>query len=381
MDRTGPVIDSIYSAAIDPGAWSQAIQSLQAQFGSNATGLYSVDARHSRVSVIELRDIDPDYVRTYVDHYLSDNPWSPVAEFQRPGVVRTDRSLDEYYQQPGYYRGTRFFNDWMRPQDFIHSLGTNLLSDEHMQLKLFVYRSRRGGAYSRREIDRFTLLCRHLRNAAVIAQRLAIAESRSGDALEILDRLRLGVVFLDEVGRLIEANRFAEALFRKQDGLLARDGRITTLHRDDDRQLTTAVRSALAIHHGCGIEAPCPTSARRHDPQRRSLGILAAPLPRRPENPLVLRRAAVALIISDPEQEPMLPSEWLQRRYGLTATEARLVQCLVRDPSLRIAADSAGLSYETARWYLKHIFQKTGATRQPDLVRRLLSEHLPLLSN
>ncbi len=381
MDKTGAVIDHIYSAATDRDAWPRAVQSLQGLFASNSTGLYSVDARRQGVSIIDVRDIDPDYVRAYVDRYLHDNPWSPVPSYQRPGVIRTDRSLDDHYGQPGYYRSTGFFNEWMRPQDFIYSLGVNLLADERIQVKLYLYRSRQGGAFSRREIDRFQLLVGHLRNAATIAQRLALSESRALDSLHVIDRLTFGIAFLDEEGRLMHANRFAGTLFREHDGLCCRDGRITTLHRADDRQLTASVKAALAIHQGRGIDAPCPINARRKSPHARALSVLATPLPRRPDHPFAPRSAAVALIVSAPEQGPTIPSEWLRRRYGLTGTETRLVQCLVLDASLRIAADSAGLSYETARWYLKRIFQKTGASRQSDLVRRLLSEQVPILSD
>ena len=42
--------------------------------------------------------------------------------------------------------------------------------------------------------------------------------------------------------------------------------------------------------------------------------------------------------------------------------------------ALREAAEINGVTYETARWHLKNIFQKTGTVRQSELIRLLLSE-------
>jgi DNA-binding CsgD family transcriptional regulator len=58
----------------------------------------------------------------------------------------------------------------------------------------------------------------------------------------------------------------------------------------------------------------------------------------------------------------------LKERFDLTRAEARLVVHLVQGSSLRSSAHALGVQYETARTYLKSIFQKTGTHRQPQLV-------------
>jgi DNA-binding CsgD family transcriptional regulator len=63
----------------------------------------------------------------------------------------------------------------------------------------------------------------------------------------------------------------------------------------------------------------------------------------------------------------------LRDAYGLTASEARLARLLAEGLSLRRSAAEAGLTYETARSYVKILFQKTGTHRQADLVAQLLA--------
>ena len=58
----------------------------------------------------------------------------------------------------------------------------------------------------------------------------------------------------------------------------------------------------------------------------------------------------------------------LQRHFGLSPAEARLVLRLVAGDTLRSAAAKLAIRYETARTHLKSIFSKTGTNRQAELV-------------
>src|SRR5690606_23236624 len=92
---------------------------------------------------------------------------------------------------------------------------------------------------------------------------------------------------------------------------------------------------------------------------RPPLTAMAVPMPAGGD-PFGVRRAAVALLVTDPLEDARLPIEALQRRYGLTRSEARLAIELVQGRKLREAAERAKLTYETARWYIKSAFRKTG---------------------
>src|SRR5262245_24448828 len=100
MTEMDQIIDYVYAAALDRSTWPTAIQAIQTYFGGSSTGLYLADLKQGNVSLVHLRGIDPDYVDSYVEQYLKDNPWSYVGEFQRTGRVRTDQSLDAHYNEP-----------------------------------------------------------------------------------------------------------------------------------------------------------------------------------------------------------------------------------------------------------------------------------------
>ena len=138
MDDLSRIIENTYSAATDPAAWPVVVDSLQAYFRCSSVGLYNADLRRGTVSLVHVRDIDPAYVRVYVRHYLRNNPWTRVPALQAQGRIRTDRSLDEHYNDPGYYRRTAYYNEFMKPQGFVYTLGVNLYADSAVLSKLYL---------------------------------------------------------------------------------------------------------------------------------------------------------------------------------------------------------------------------------------------------
>jgi DNA-binding CsgD family transcriptional regulator len=69
------------------------------------------------------------------------------------------------------------------------------------------------------------------------------------------------------------------------------------------------------------------------------------------------------------DEGPGIPqADSLETRFGLSPAEARLAALLFAGASLRSCAQALSIKYETARSYLKSVFQKTGTHRQAELV-------------
>jgi DNA-binding CsgD family transcriptional regulator len=98
-----------------------------------------------------------------------------------------------------------------------------------------------------------------------------------------------------------------------------------------------------------------------------------------PPGRLAASRPCILVLLTDAVRRPGAEAALLRDAYGLTPVEARLACMLADGLSLRRSAERAGLTYETARSYLKILFQKTGTHRQADLVPQLLATG-PLLN-
>jgi len=164
------------------------------------------------------------------------------------------------------------------------------------------------------------------------------------------DPARDGMVVVDSDFRILFANATAEALLARGDGLRrGHDGIAATTPAD-----TIALRRLIA-----GAGGRCTLTRRAG---QAPLAVLAVPL--RSE----AAGNATILFLTDPDRDRIQRTETLQRRFGLTRAESTFLAEIVRGDGLRAAADRLGVSLATARTHLRHVFDKTGARRQAELV-------------
>ena len=106
------------------------------------------------------------------------------------------------------------------------------------------------------------------------------------------------------------------------------------------------------------------------------LGVLVSPIG--PETANILwtfpQRPVAIVLVSDPEAGTQDQVERLRERFGFTPAEAAFAVEIVKGDGRQATADRLGITVGTARSHLSKIFEKTGVTRQAELVRRLLQK-------
>ena len=199
-------------------------------------------------------------------------------------------------------------------------------------------------------------LAPYLPQASRLHERLLGA----GILTSLLDRLVLGVVLLDDRGRVSYANRSAAELLGVSAGL------------EEDSPTGERDARTEALYRGLtpGRDEGVPYS---HPADGRPLQLLETDLDWPSDHGMTARRFRRALFIGDPKLRTGDPTEKMASLYGLTASEAKLAWLLVGDFPLAEAASQLGITQNTARTVLKRILAKTGARRQASLVRLLLS--------
>ncbi|MBL8291281.1 MAG: helix-turn-helix transcriptional regulator [Bryobacterales bacterium] len=88
---------------------------------------------------------------------------------------------------------------------------------------------------------------------------------------------------------------------------------------------------------------------------------------------------SVIAMITDPERNlPVLPA-LLEYFYGLTRREAAVAAKLADGVAVEELAKQLGIRYETARTHLRRIYEKTGTSRQSELVSLVarMRQHQP----
>jgi DNA-binding CsgD family transcriptional regulator len=242
-----------------------------------------------------------------------------------------------------------------------------------------VFRAPDDAKFSDGERERMRVLIPHLSRALGVMFRLRSAESKAAASFAALDRLSSGVLLLEERGHAIFVNRVAQRTLDDRDGLTLRSAQFTGGLRkivasdaNGQSRIDDAIRDCLderalvVAHFSRGVTVRRPSG-------RGDLALQLAPLPRGNEYDVDGRRARVIVFLTDPQASAGVTAATLARLYELTAAESRLALALVRGDTLAEAANRNGIAITTARTQLAAVFQKTGTTRQAELVRLLVA--------
>jgi DNA-binding CsgD family transcriptional regulator len=186
-----------------------------------------------------------------------------------------------------------------------------------------------------------------------------------------MDLVPTGVLILDARRRVVLKNRGADRILGLDDGLSLDQHGPTA----DDARENAALQGLIAdAIQKVGRATSMTTGflAVSRPTGKRSFAVMVAPLLSGGVFS-VLRDAAVAILVADPDAGRVADPEVLHALYSLTHSEAELVRLLAQGLSLEEAAEARGVSMNTARSHLKHAFAKTGTSRQGELVRLMLS--------
>jgi DNA-binding CsgD family transcriptional regulator len=359
LDR---IIGYIYEGATDPSSWAMALAEA-GRLTRSVCGTMQVrhDNRFLELAAWNLRP--EDFAQQTLDRVAEEDEWSR----RRPQPPLTGAVLGSSLIALGGRKRTRMWDELRKPFGMAHLAASMFLNDRRRFGWFSVWRAPHMRDYGEQDRRLFEVLTPHLGRAVRFAHRLQAAELHRQHTEQALDRLGFGFVLLRQGGRVLYANRFAEAILREGQGLTTVGGRLCGVGCGNASRLVQAL---------CHAERRDPArsdgvaSIARH--HRRPLELWAMPLPRAERLfPLLEPVVATCVLLIDPERAGVPPGEALQALYGLTRTEARLAVALLQGERLEDYAERAAITLNTARSHLKSVFAKTDTNRQAGLIRLL----------
>ena len=206
----------------------------------------------------------------------------------------------------------------------------------------------------------------HIRQFVRVRRALVRAGALVASVTDLLENTGLGVIHLDQRGRVVAANDRAQALLRRAGGLSHRDGvlRIPNCQARLERLIAGALPVA-GVAVGGSMAVP------------RDAGTLPLVLHVRPV-PLAqpaygIRSVAVLVLLVEPGRQSRIDRAMVASSLGLTATESRIAAWLAEGRTVAEIAAATGRKANSIRWHLKQIYRKRGLSGQSDLVRLVLS--------
>jgi DNA-binding CsgD family transcriptional regulator len=264
---------------------------------------------------------------------------------------------------------TEFYNDWLRPQKLVHTMGANVLNNEHGLMQATILRSARRGHFSAPEQRVLQQLVPHFQRAVQVQRQLFLCRMQAQSSAQALSASGIGMIIVADDAEVLSCNDVAERIVAAGGGIAIRGGRLCapTSAANDRLRATIADAAQAGANRGqaSGGVLALPVSPGKRMP------ILIAPL--KAENDLYrLHRPSALVFVSGGETALQFAATDLERVFGMTPAEARMVCGLLKGLSLEEYAREARVSPATVRTQLKHVFAKTGATSQSALMRLVL---------
>jgi len=368
------LIELCYDAALAPAQWLPFMARLAQSMGARSALLREVNYDTGEVGLFQTVGYDPAYVAAYREHFVHVDYFAPALARAPLGVAMRGNQVVPWEIQ----RKTEYYNDYSLPQSIRHAMGIILDRSDGYHLLFALQREARQGDYDEEDLQLIRLIAPHMTRAVKIHRQMSGVAAQNRWAMSALDRLRLGVILLDEQGKPLFINQAAEHLTRGRSGLVAGRTGLALPSAAETARLRRLIADAAMFATGRGGTAGGCLRVGAAPGSQAALQFHVIPLSRnRSEQPWErsLPGGCVAVFVSAPGRS-RLPWGRVAAMHGLTRAEARLGSMLAAGISLEEAAEALSVSVQTVRSQLKSVFAKTGVTRQAELVALLLSDML-----
>ena len=360
------LVGTIYDVALSADRWEPMLQRMAELFGGTATVFFVRDRLAAETVFFRYWGLSEAFLSESVKLFTSVDVGLDTPLSLPPGSVTTE----ETFPPPDQPRSP-ILSDFLRRWDVERYVGGDVFRDARRFGVVSVLAPQSRPAFGPTEIDLLKSLIPHLRRAVELRSHLDEKDASRSVAQGVIEGMITGVVLLDASGHVLAANATARRIADSRDGLVLSRERLRAISNTEDDLLQKAIGEAIAISEhressgGAGLTVRRPSGARPY-------AILVSP-GASAVSQSAFRIASAVVLIGDSDAGLAASEEVAMQLYGLTPTEARLACSVASGESLESYASARGINVSTARWTMKQALAKTGARRQADLVRILLT--------
>ena len=379
LEQFSALVHKIYEGAINPSAWPEILAAVAASLDAERSVLLTPFAAPASGGFIFPHAISQDNIALWATRYQSADLWA--RRTVERGLMREGNVvLGHELVTDAELRASEWYREFLSRIEIFQMMGGIVFGADRPDVPMTgcsFFRGSRGAPFGEGQRALLRLLVPHLSRALGVMVRLRDAEFRVAASLHALNRIRCGILLLDEGGGVCFANSAGESILREDDGLrLEPRARSLGILRAQDPAAQAALERALQV----SVQTVAAEVAHFADviPVRRPSGsaAYAVQVSYLPEsNPYALNAViprAVVFIKSDALATKPHP-DLLQRIYSLTQAEARATLALSDGGSLEAVATELNVTLNTLKTHLKSIYAKTSVDNRARLTKLVLS--------
>ena len=363
------IIAGFYRAASGVVGWVEALAPFQRAMSAVALTLIGVDHSRGRLTFsYDASDLPVeaslDYIRTY--HKID-----PRAQLVATLPVGEWMHCWEHFDDE-FVANDRFYQDFLIPYGGRYSTGWKLLQDDTESVILGVHR----GPGEKLESTKFSAcqrLARHLAEAIVLFRANQSLRQQNSLGMALLSQLRAPLILLDENRRILYANQAANSLMSTSHALVKKGEYLFCRRLEDDGAFASGLGRLVVDNeiYPSGNPMQKMFITARSVPVGVTIGLYLSKLLPAETMQAFGDQAVAMLVCHDPGKRIELDPFVVAAAFDLTPGEARVAVASSRGNAPEQIALEHTVSINTVRAQLRSIFDKTGTTRQADLISKL----------
>ncbi|MEM1143734.1 MAG: helix-turn-helix transcriptional regulator [Pseudomonadota bacterium] len=390
-----PLSLRVYDVVAQPSLLPIVLEDIATGLGADAAGIADIDLSNSSprafVGTHNIRDLyerdDRDCARS------ADRPlYKALAENLGSYEFSSDIELLDRYNQAGNSPvNLDEFRSVLRDNYDLHHRVLSALSSGDQSYNCISLMFTSGSADRRRmAVKAGNQLLPHIQKAMSIAQPLTALEARYRSVLDVLDRLRLGVIITGLDRDVWLTNEAARRILERRDALrIDANGKLVATNGDSKRTLTNAFQNLGSV--GPADDITQRMCLDRDRPVRAVASKARKPVPGMKEPyvadcslvhhaDLANGRAGLGVLtlLSDPDSTSRVDLGALTQVYGLTRSERAVCELLLDGHSNAEIADIRNVTADTVASQIKSLFNKTACKRRAEVVHMAYRVSLPI---
>lgn len=362
------LITHIYDAALDPAHWEKTLESLSHILKAEQAYLRILNLASNHIQRSYSYNKDNHWTQAYCDYFIHHDPWLNSILSAKNTVI----GCTHHYITDKKYEKMEFHRDFVLPQGTHYGLGGKIHIKNNISCYLALNRARNKDGFENIYHETLLSLTPHLQKALLINEKtrnIAFEHSLLRDAL---NQIHSPLMLVDKNRKILFINSQAEHLINQQPGICIRNNQVTILSNDDNNKLKKLIRSAIGknastfLSQGSSMCCTNPTT-------QSTISILISPVNPEMVNIDTQSDETALLLLSTNQNQKSFSTELLTDLYNFTPAEARLTSHLCQGFTLDEIAEKLSLSKNTLRSQLRSTFNKSGVSRQAELIRMVNS--------
>jgi DNA-binding CsgD family transcriptional regulator len=352
-ERMLDLIEHVYAAAQNPGAWAGVAVRIAAAFDSTSAAL------------LALRGTSSYFISRTLD--IEEDLWANGRWTHRPPLGTAGEQHDTEHGARETTVATQFCFERDDYASF-HSISSVVSLGPAEELVITMRRSRAARAYDLVDEACIARFLPHLQRALQLGrqlERLAAAQRADFDRLA---QSHTPTLIVDRRCQIAYSNDAAKTLLERGDCIRNLGGRLCTTDDASTQRLKGLVVAATDAFAQGNFNGGTLFVARKGNLPAAMIVNTLNPVS---EGDLATGSPSAILFVRASATQP-LTNDALKSLFGLTQSEALVAKALTDGKSVEEIASGAGISLNTTRVHLKSVFGKTGTNRQARLVALLL---------